>query len=123
MISGDDAAVSEAREVIGDIEGAVLKWTVSFHSAKTMMPAAAYRVIGEKVRAAFARLDDFRPFVLATPVTLDVRFKNYRPSQVLAYLPIVERTDSHSIRYVGADMLEASKFLEFLTNYSMSLEP
>ena len=123
MISGDDATVAEAREVIGDIEGAVLKWNVSFHSAKTMMPAAAYRLIGETVTSALSRLDEFEPFVLAAPITVDVRFKNYRPSQVLAYLPIVERTDSHSIRYVGNDMIEVSKFLEFLTSYNAGLEP
>ncbi len=123
MISGDDATVAEAREVIGDIEGAVLKWNVSFHSAKTMMPAAAYRLIGETVTSALSRLDEFEPLVLAAPITVDVRFKNYRPSQVLAYLPIVERTDSHSIRYVGNDMIEVSKFLEFLTSYNAGLEP
>jgi D-amino peptidase len=123
MISGDDAAVAEARDVIGDIEGAVLKWNISFESAKTMMPAAAYELIGETVRLALDRLDDFQPFVLPRPITLDVRFKNYRPSQVLAYLPVVERTDSHSIRYVGADMIEVSYFLEFLTTYNAGLEP
>lgn len=123
MISGDDAAVAEAQDVIGDIEGAVLKWSISFHAATTMMPAAAYRLIGEKVRAALGRLDEFQPYVLPKPITVDVRFKNYRPSQVLAYLPIVERTDSHSIRYVGSDMVEVSKFLEFLTNYSVDLVP
>ena len=30
MISGDDAAVAEAQELIGDIEGAVVKWNYSF---------------------------------------------------------------------------------------------
>lgn len=123
MISGDDAAVAEAQDVIGDIEGAVLKWNISFHAAKTIMPPAAYRLIGEKVRSALRRLDEFQPLVLSGPITVDVRFKNYRPSQVLAYLPIVERTDSHSIRYVGTDMVEVSRFLEFLTSYNAGLEP
>jgi D-amino peptidase len=123
MISGDDAAVSEAQDVIGDIEAAVLKWNISFHAAKTIMPPAAYRLIGEKVRSALRRLNEFQPLVLSQPITVDVRFKNYRPSQVLAYLPIVERTDSHSIRYVGNDMVEVSRFLEFLTSYNAGLEP
>jgi len=35
----------------------------------------------------------------------------------------VERPDSHSIRFMGKDMLEVSRFLEFLTTYSPSLEP
>jgi D-amino peptidase len=123
MVSGDDAAVAEVSHVVGDIEGAVVKWNNSFHSARTLMPEAAYRLIEQKVETALRRLDDFEPVELETPVTLDVRFKNYRPSQVLAYLPIVERTDAHSIRYVGEDMVAVSMFLEFMLSYDAGLEP
>ena len=123
MVSGDDATVEQIRSVIGDIEGAVVKWHFSFHSAKTMTPAASYELIGETIKKALRRLDDFEPFVVSTPVTLDVRFKNYRPSQILAYLPIVERTDSHSNRYVGIDMVDVSKFLQFMNGYNAGLEP
>lgn len=123
MVSGDDAAVAEARAVIGDIEGAVVKWSLSFHAARTLTPAAAYKVIGEKVTAALRRLTDFEPLVLETPVRLDVRFKNYRPSQLLALLPIVERTDARSIRFVGTDMIAVSKFLEFMISYEPGLRP
>ncbi|UCF18812.1 MAG: M55 family metallopeptidase [Gemmatimonadota bacterium] len=123
MISGDNVIVEEARSLLHDIEGAVVKWAYGFHSARTIMPEASYRLIREKVKEAIGRIDDFGPYRLATPVTLDVRFKNYRPSEVLAYLPIVERTDSHSIRFVGKDMVEVSKFLEFMLTYNASLEP
>jgi D-amino peptidase len=88
-----------------------------------MTPPAAYELIGETVRRALRRLDEFEPFVLDAPITLDVRFKNYRPSQILAYLPSVERTDAHSIRYVGSDIVEVTKFLVFLTSYNAGLEP
>lgn len=123
MISGDDAAVAEAQALIGDIEGAVVKWNVSFHSARTLTPAAANRLIAEKVTAALRRLDRFRPFAVRGPVTLDIRFKHYRPAEMLAYLPIVERPDAHSIRYVGPDMIAISKFIEFVTTYTVTLEP
>ncbi|MGH9939465.1 MAG: M55 family metallopeptidase [Blastocatellia bacterium] len=123
MISGDDAAVSEAQAMIGAIEGAVVKWNYGFHSARTLMPEAAYELIREKVKRAIARIRDFKPYKLKTPVQLDVRFKSYRPSEILSYLSIVERTDSHSIRFSGKDMIEVSKFLSFITNYEPALEP
>lgn len=123
MISGDDAAVAEARALLGDIEGAVVKWNYGFHSARTLTPQAAYALIEARTQAALRRRAAFRPFVLSTPVTLDVRFKNYRPVQVLAYLPIVERPDAHSIRYVGPDMPAVSRFLEFIMTYDSQLEP
>ena len=123
MISGDDAAVKEVTAIVGDLEGAVVKWNYGFHSAKTMMPDAAYALIREKVKKAIGRIKQFKPYKLKTPIQLDVRFKNYRPSEVLSYLSIVERTDAHSIRFIGKDMIETSKFLEFITTYEPGLEP
>lgn len=123
MISGDDAIVKEAIEQLGDLEGAVVKWAYGFHSARTLTPDAAYDLVREKVKKAIARIKDFKPYKLKTPVTLDLRFKNYRPSEILSYLPIVERTDSHSIRLVGKDIIDVSKFLEFVVQYDSSLEP
>jgi len=123
MVSGDDAAVKEVTAAVGDLEGAVVKWNYGFHSAKTMMPDAAYALIREKVKTAIGRIKDFKPYKVKTPVQLDVRFKNYRPSEVLSYLSIVERTDAHSIRFVGKDMVEVSKFMGFITTYEPGLEP
>ena len=123
MISGDDVVVKETQALLGDVEGAVVKWASGFHSAKTMMPEASYQLIREKVQKAVGRIKDFKPYKLAAPIQLDVRFKNYRPSEVLSYLSIVERTDAHSIRFTGKDMIEVSKFLEFIVTYEPALEP
>jgi D-amino peptidase len=123
MISGDDAAVEQAQDVIGDLEGAIVKWSYGFHSARTLTPEAGYALIREKVKAALGRVGDFAPVRLQSPVTLDVSFKSYRPVQVLAYLPIVELVDAHTIRYVAEDALAASAFLEFLLSYNSELQP
>ena len=123
MISGDDAIIKEAQDLLGDIEGAVVKWAYGFHSGRTLMPEAAYALIRERAEAALRRIDDFEPYQLDTPITVDVRFKNYRPSEVLAYLSIVERTDSHSIRFVGKDMIEVANFLEFMLSYDSNATP
>ncbi len=123
MVSGDDAAVKEVTALLGDVEGAVVKWNYGFHSAMTMMPEAAYALIREKVKKAIGRIKAFKPYKLKTPVQLDVRFKSYRPSEVLSYLSIIERTDAHSIRFMGKDIIEVSKFMEFILTYEPGLEP
>ena len=87
------------------------------------MPEASYQLIREKVKKAIVRIKDFKPHKLAPPIQLDVSFKNYRPSEVLSYLSIVERTDAHSIRFKGKDIIEVSKFLEFIMTYEPALEP
>ncbi|HYX20570.1 MAG TPA: M55 family metallopeptidase [Thermoanaerobaculia bacterium] len=122
MLSGDDAIVKEAQALLGPIGGAVVKWNYGFHSARTLTPAAACDVIREAARRAIAE-PRRKPYVVTTPVTLDLRFKNYRPAEVLAYLPIVERTDAHAIRFRGKDVLEVTRFLEFVDEYEPGLAP
>jgi hypothetical protein len=77
----------------------------------------------EKAMKAVRRIKDFKPYKIANPIRLEVRFKNYRPSEVLSYLSIVERTDAHSIRFTGKDIVEVSKFLSFINTYELALEP
>jgi D-amino peptidase len=123
MISGDDAAVAEVRAAVGNIEGAEVKNNLGFHSASTLTPQAAQELIGTKVKAALGRLKEFKAYTVTSPVTLDVSFKHYLPSEVLSYLRGVERLDAHSIRFRAKDMLEASDFMQVVTRYSPSLEP
>jgi D-amino peptidase len=123
FVSGDDAAVAEVRAQLGDVEAVETKRHLGFHAAETLTPAAACARIAEGVKRALARRAGFKPFRVATPVTLDVTFKNYRPAEVAAYLRGIQRVDAHTIRFVGQDMLEVSAFQVFLTNYSLELEP
>ena len=123
LVAGDDAMVREAQAQLGNVEGAVVKWAYGYHSARTLTPQAAQELIREKTKRAIARLREFKPYRLSAPLTLDLQFRNYRPAEVLAYLPIVERTGSHSIRFRAKDVIELSRFIGFLTNYDQPLEP
>ncbi len=123
MISGDDAIVEAGRQLLGDVEGAVVKWELGFHSARTLMPQAAFDEIRKAAQRAVSRISEFRPYRLETPIQLDVGFKHYRAAEILDYLSIVERTDAHSIRFSGRDIVEVSKFLQFLSNYEPNIQP
>ena len=121
--SGDDAAVSELKARLGNIEAVETKKSLGFHSAETLTPAASCERIAAGVKAALGRAREFKPYVLKTPIQLEVTFKNYMPAEVLSYLRSVERVDSHTIRFVGKDMEEVSDFVEFMDNYNADLAP
>jgi D-amino peptidase len=123
LVSGDDAAVAENQVLIGNVEGAVVKWAKGFHSAETLTPEAAYEVIRTRTASAISRIGQFQPYVLDTPIELELSLKNYRPIEVLGYLPNVERINSHTIRFTGEDMIEISNFLTFVTNYRIDMQP
>lgn len=123
MISGDDVIIEEATGHLGDLEGAILKEAYGFHSAITVTPAVAYEIIEDKVGAALGRLGDFQAYRLQGPIEVEVSFKNYLPAELLSYLSIVDRVDSHTIRFVGEDILEVSRFLAFLGRYRPDITP
>jgi D-amino peptidase len=122
-ISGDNVAVSEAQALIGAMEGAVVKQAISFHAAATMTPDAAQQLVRQKVKAGVQRRTSIRPYVVRAPVRLDLTLKNYTPAEMLSYLPMVQRTTSHAIRFNGRDILEVSRFLEFVNTYQPGMTP
>lgn len=123
MVSGDDVAVAETQVIVGDMEGAVVKWARGFHSAKTLTPEAAQEVIRTRTASAVSRIDEFEPYVLETPIEVELTLKHYQPVELLAYLPYIERVNSHTIRFTARDMTEVSKFLTFVLSYRVDLQP
>ena len=123
MVSGDDATIEEVRRFTGPIEGAQVKRAISFHAAATMTPKAAQEIIRQRAKAGVERRASVRPFRLGTSIALEVSFKNYRAAEIVAYLPNITRVNSHTIRFVGRDMVEVSRFLEFLNTYQPDLSP
>ena len=122
-ISGDNVAVGEAQSLIGAMEGAIVKQAISFHSAATMTPDAAQLLVRQRVKAGVQRRASLRPYVVRSPVRLDVIFKNYTPAEMLSFLPNVTRTTSHGIRFDGRDILQVSRFLEFINTYNPDMTP
>jgi D-amino peptidase len=116
MMSGDDAAVKEVSDMLGPIEGAVVKWQCGHTAARTLMPEAARALIKEKVRAGLQRRQELEPFHIDGPLALDLGFKNDKSAELLAYLPNVERIDNHTVRFVGS-IIEVSMFIEMAVGY------
>ncbi len=123
MVSGDHVAVAETQVIVGDVEGAVVKWAMGFESARTLTPEAAQAVIRDRTRAAIERIGEFEPLVLETPVEMELSLKHYRPIELLDYLAGVDRVNSHTIRYTGDNILEVSNFLTFALSYRVDLQP
>ena len=123
FVSGDDAAVEEVSGLLGGIGEGVVKWSYGFHSAMTLTPQAGVDVIRAGVEEAVRTSGDARPYVLEPPIEVEVSFKHYQPAELLSYLSIVDRADAHTVRFVAADMLEASRFLAFIGRYRPDLSP
>jgi D-amino peptidase len=123
FISGDDAAISEVTKRLGSIESVITKKSLGFHSAESLTPAAACDQVYQGVLSAVSHREQRKPYVLTVPITLEISFKSYTSAEIVSYLRSVERSDAHSIRFVGRDMAEIMDFIVFLDYYSPDMAP
>ncbi len=123
MVSGDDQAVAEVVQLLGTVEGAVVKQAIGFHAAATMTPEAGQALIRARAKAAIGRLKDFKPYVIRGPYALDLTYKNYTPAEAIAILPGIERRTAHTIRYQARTVLDLVRFLVFATTYRSDMTP
>lgn len=123
MVSGDEQAVGEVQAFSGNVEGAIVKRSISFHAAAVMTPEASQALIHAKAKAAIARLKDFKPAAATGPFQLELSYKSYTPAELMAYMPGVTRIDSHTIRFRAASILDISRFIEFAISYRSDLTP
>ena len=80
-------------------------------------------MIRTRTKSAIDRIEDFEPYVLETPIELELRLKHYQPVALLSYLSNDEKVNSHTIRFVGEDIIEVSNFLSVVTGYRIDLQP
>ena len=116
MVSGDDAYIEHAQSVLPGVEGVITKYAHSWTSARTLLPRDVQADIGERTANVLTRLDQFNAAPLPDNITVDLRLLSRKGAELAAYLPIIERMDSHTIRFVGKNMVEVSKVLSFLTS-------
>lgn len=123
MVSGDEQAVREVQSFAGNVEGAIVKRSISFHAAAVLTPEASQALIREKAKAAVARLRDFKPVAAAGPFRLELTYKSYTPAEAMSYLPGITRVDAHTVLFRGASIVDISRFLEFAITYRSDMTP
>ena len=116
FLSGDQTICDDAKKLIGPIETAVVKEASGFYSATMIHPEEAQRLIREGVKRGVERRRDIKPYRIAHPVTLRIRYNSVVEAEVVAMLPGVERPAGNVVVFRGRDMVEVSKFFEAISN-------
>jgi D-aminopeptidase len=88
------------------------------HAAECLRPVDAQALVKDTAAKALDCFKEGQSSLVCPdqgPITLDISTKNYRTVEMLAFLPIVERVDSHTARFVLDNMAEVSRMIEFVT--------
>ncbi|GAA4571365.1 M55 family metallopeptidase [Planotetraspora kaengkrachanensis] len=87
LVTGDEAACEEAREVLGDVETVAVKKGIDRFSAELLPPSVAQARIREATARALGRLSDFRPYPVSPPYTLGVEWNSTAIAAGCAIVP------------------------------------
>lgn len=108
MLSGDQAAANELREIVPDAELAVVKEGIGRYSCISLSAPAARDLIREAARRSVAKIGAIKPYTVKGPVTLQIEYttRNSLPvdSESRAGAEVL---DDRTIRFKGKDILEA----------------
>ncbi len=106
MVSGDQAAVEEATNLLGNPECAVVKRGIGRNRATCLSVSEAHSRIRGAVKKALRSMDRFEPFKPALPATVELTFCRSDFADEKAALTKVQRVDARKIRYSVRSLLE-----------------
>jgi D-amino peptidase len=116
MVSGDDGAEEETRELLGDVEFACVKQSTGEASALCLPPVQTANLIREKVRSALGRLGDFKPYATPRPYTIELEFFDGSSAARAVSIDGVEKSNETTVVMAGGDLQQLWE--KFLSEYS-----
>jgi D-amino peptidase len=111
LVTGDRAACTEAQELLGDVETVAVKEGISRSAAICLPPAEARERIARGAAIAVGRAEDFSPFVIDSPVEVELTFVNPMYADGVEHLPFVTRTSGRQVTFDGQDYGSAFELL------------
>jgi len=119
FVSGDRKAVEQIQAAVPGVEGVVVKEPLGYHSARTLTPARARRLIRDGVAGAVKRAGALTPYRVRSPIALEVGFKLTLDAERASYIPGLTRAGAHAVRGTLPDIVAVVQLMQVLT----SLEP
>ncbi|MBP7338417.1 M55 family metallopeptidase [Niveispirillum sp.] len=121
LVTGDDACIAEAIEWLGPVETVTTKRSIGYFAASGRPPACIQDEIRATAKRAVARAGEVAPFVLSGPLMVDLTLKWPVMAEILAYLPMFERTEALSVRFEADNATVLARQLQFLLTVLPSL--
>jgi D-amino peptidase len=103
LVTGDQLATAEARELLGDIETVTVKVAVGRTAANCLPPGKTAPIIRQAAQQAVRRKHS--PLALPHPVTLGIEFWRSVQAERAELMPGAQRTGPRSVKWVGEDMV------------------
>jgi D-amino peptidase len=121
LVTGDEAACAEARELLGDVETVAVKKGIDRYSAELLPPGRAQSMIGEAAARALRSLDRLGPYEVPAPYTLGIDWASTSMAESCAMIPGVKRAGARSVEFTSDDYIEIMSVLGILATIGGSV--
>lgn len=106
LVTGDAAAVREAKSLLKHVYTVAVKEATSRFAAKCLHPKVSQSLIREAAATAVKRAEEFTPFRPERPVELKVEFHDSQAAERVSRRRGVVRVDGRTVLAKGESMLE-----------------
>jgi D-amino peptidase len=117
MLTGDQEAIAQARELVSNIEGVQVKEAIATTAARSLRPEDARARIRAGAKRALERLAEFKPVKPSTPAMFELKFTQTMLADVAEQIPSVKRVDAHTVSFQANDYLQGYRLLRVLYRY------
>lgn len=107
LVTGDAAAVREAKAFLPGIEGVIVKTATARDKVECLPLDEARSLIQEVAFRVLKNLRKFKPFKPSPPVHIDVVFASPEQAKLASVMPRSKQTDDRTVSYTAEDYLEA----------------
>jgi len=112
LITGDDVVCEEMRASTGgQIETAVVKYSLSRYAARCLPLTTARQRIREAAYRAVKRIGEIEPFRYTPPITLEVDLNDRQVAWYISWMPEVQYNGDRTVSYTGDDFLSVYQAL------------
>jgi len=105
-VSGDQATFEDAKETLGDVEGAVVKWAIGRNRARCLPIPKAHNEIRKAIARAIESIDRFKPFKPSLPATIQLTLYRSDMADQRATRTDTERVDARTVRRKAERLLD-----------------
>ena len=103
LVTGDQLATAEARQVLDDVETVTVKIAVGRTAADCLPPGKTAPLIRQAAQKALER--QHMPLVVQRPITLGIEFWRSIQAERAELMPGAKRIGPRSVEWVGEDMV------------------
>jgi len=117
LISGDQIAIEQARELVPNIEAVQVKEAIGTRAARSLRPEESVRLIREGTQRALRRLSEFKPVAPSAPIRIEASFNDPAIAMMAEQVPTVARIGPNDVAFPANDYLSGYRLFRVLYKF------